>query len=252
MANPHFTVIKMSRRKPSVNNGKTLLLPGLAIGPQPGRIQVSDLGLGDKPKDALNKSPQVLSKNSMQKIKLCPSNKKLKKVAIAAIVFLLLGAWFFYILWASSISARTILMPEIPEWTTYLVIGALVGIIYSGRAIHTGKTTRSSIDSFFGGFCLGFACSLNAYDVSTYLLPGETINYESAYEITFPGPAIGKFSHCEAGIWINDSNTHRRVELCINKSDLYEPRNRDMNAVWVTAHTNKIGSYIMSYTFFHK
>ena len=99
---------------------------------------------------------------------------------------------------------------------------------------------------------IGFACSLNIYDIRVYLLPSETIHYESAYEITFPGPSVGRFSHCEAGIWIKDSNTHRRIELCTNKSDLHEQIKQGMKGVWVTTHKNKAESYISSYTFIFK
>jgi hypothetical protein len=42
-------------------------------------------------------------------------------------------------------------------------------------------------DSFVGGFCLGLGLSLNIYNVCTYLLPGELVHYESAYELNIPG-----------------------------------------------------------------
>ena len=94
--------------------------------------------------------------------------------------------------------------------------------------------------------------SVNIYATAAYLLPGEIISYESAYEITYPGPSIGKFGHCEAGLWIEDTGTHRRIALCTNKTDLEENIKQGMKTVWVNARTNKIGSYIVSYTFIHK
>lgn len=83
-------------------------------------------------------------------------------------------------------------MPAIPEWTTYLVTGAIVGLILAGRKVYShpagkaakrqgGKAARRVVDSFLGGFCLAFVCSLNIYDVSVYVLPSETIYYESEY-----------------------------------------------------------------------
>ncbi|WP_249486439.1 hypothetical protein [Pseudomonas sp. HS6] len=118
-------------------------------------------------------------------------------------------------------------MREIPEWTTYLLCGAVVGVIFAGRTYYsrpTEKLAKRVTNSFLGGFCLSFFFSLHAYDVGTYLLPSEIVNYESTYEITFPGPAIGKYSRCEAGIWIEDPNTHRRIQLCTTKADLYEKK----------------------------
>ena len=184
----------------------------------------------------------------MQETKTCSTKKKLKKRAVAAIVFLLAGAWISYLFWAVGISARTILMPEIPELTTYLLIGTLFGVVFAGLTIRAGKATKSAIESFLGGFCVGLICSINIYDVSVYLLPGEVVSYESEYEVTYRGPS----KYCEAGLWINDPNTHRRIELCTNKKELEERIGRGIYAVWVTAHTNKLGSYIIGYTFFRK
>ncbi|VVN05256.1 hypothetical protein [Pseudomonas fluorescens] len=184
----------------------------------------------------------------MQETKPGSTKEKLKKRIIAAIVLLLAGAWLNYIPWAAGISARTILMPQTPELTTYLLVGALFGIVFSGLAIRAGKTARGAIKSFLGGFCFGLICSLNIYDVSAYLLSGEVVSYESEYEITFPGPS----KRCEAGLWINGPNTQRRIELCTNKKNLNEQIGRGIYAVWVTAHTNKLGSYIIGYTFFRK
>jgi hypothetical protein len=184
----------------------------------------------------------------MQNTKTGSTKRKLKERAIATVVFLLAGAWFSYLFWAVGISARTILMPEIPELTTYLLIGTLFGVVFAGLAIRAGKATKSAIESFLGGFSVGLICSLNIYDVSVYLLPGEVVSYESEYEVTYRGPS----KYCEAGLWINDPNTHRRIKLCTNKKELDERIGRGIYAVWVTAHTNELGSYIIDYTFFRK
>jgi len=188
----------------------------------------------------------------MQETQSVSSMGKLKKAAIAALVLVLVGAWFVYGFWAVGISARTVLMPNIPETTTYLVIGAFFGVISATRALRAGKTAKSAIQAFLGGFCVSLLFALNGYQVITYLLPSEVVNYESAYEVTYPGPSAGKYSRCEAGLWINDPNTHRRFELCTNKTDLDEQIGRGIYAVWVTARTNKLGSYIVGYTFFRK
>jgi len=195
-----------------------------------------------------------ISKNNMQETKTGSPVKTSKKIAIGAIALLLLGLWLFYMTWASRISAHTFLMPEIPELTTYLLFGVLVGTIFAGRTFYSrpaDKIAKHVISSFFTAFCSSFLFSLHAYDVIAYLLPGEIVNYESSYEITFPGPSTGKYSRCEAGIRIEDPNTHRKIQLCTTKSDLYEKNKRHMNAIWVTARTNNLGSYIIGYDFFN-
>ncbi|VVM48096.1 hypothetical protein [Pseudomonas fluorescens] len=184
----------------------------------------------------------------MQEMNTGSPKKKFRKQAIAAIVCLLAGGWIYYFCWAAGISARTILMPELPEFTTCLIFGALVGIVFAGRAIRAGETAKGAIQSFGGGFCISLFFSINFYDVCAYLLPGKVVSYESEYEVTYPGPS----RYCEAGLWINDPNTHRRIELCTNKTELNERIGRGIYAVWVTARTNKLGSYIIGYTFFRK
>lgn len=181
-------------------------------------------------------------------------NKK-KKYTLLAVAFLIMGLWIFYMLWASRIGMRTVLMKSVPEWMTYITTGSILGVVLAGHATYyrpVGKTPKHILESFFGGFCFGFVCSLHIFDVCTYLLPGDIIHYQSEYEVTFPGPAVGRFSHCEVGLWIKDAHTKRWIQLCTNKSALHNQRKQGMNAVWVTAHTNKIGSYIIEYKFTFK
>jgi hypothetical protein len=197
----------------------------------------------------------VRTNRERKKLKNLLQGNKLKKVAFLAIICSLFGAWILYMLWAARIGMQTVLMASIPEWTTYITAGFVVGLIFAAKAIYARpaqRTLTQTIDPFFGGFCLGFACSINIYAVCVYLLPGNVIHYESAYEITYPGPAAGKFSRCEAGLRIKDINTGRWIELCTDKLALDHQKQRGMNAVWVTAQANKVGSYIVDYHFIFK
>lgn len=199
--------------------------------------------------------PHDWNKQSPQKLKDLLQENRLKKAALLATICSLLGAWILYMLWAARIGMRTVLMASIPEWTTYITAGFVIGLIFAAKAFYARPAQRKptqAVDPFFGGFCLGLACSINIYAVCVYLLPGDIIHYESAYEITYPGPSAGKFSRCEAGLRIKDINTGRWIELCTNQSDLDKQRQRGMNAVWVTARANKVGSYIIGYQFIFK
>src|SRR5476651_2000181 len=154
---------------------------------------------------------------------------KSKKRAILVAACLVFGAWLLYMLWAVRIGTRTVLMPSVPEWTTYTVVGCLVGLVFAGRAIYYrpgGRSSKRVAESFFGGFCLGLVLSLHIYDVCTYLLPGEIVHYESAYELNIPGPSFGKSGRCEAGLRIKDLNTDRWIELCTSKSEFYDRKKK--------------------------
>lgn len=191
-----------------------------------------------------------------QELLMEPSSpeSKSKKIILTVVVFLLFGAWLYYVGWASKISARTVLMPEIPEWSTYLLIGSITGVTAAIRTLYKRrerKTATQALNYFTGWFCLGFILSLNGYDTAAYLLPGKIISYKSSYELRYPGPSRGKFGRCEAGLWIEDQSTSRWIELCTNKMDLDKNIQHGMQLVWVSARTNRIGSYIMSYTFIY-
>ena len=65
---------------------------------------------------------------------------------------------------------------------------------------------------------------------------GNVITYEAAYEITYPGPRMGRFGHCEAGLWFKDYNTKRWIQLCTNKKALQAAGEPGADAVRVSAH----------------
>lgn len=191
-----------------------------------------------------------------QELLMEPSSpeSKSKRIVLTVVVFLLFGAWLYYVGWASKISARTVLMPEIPEWSTYLLISSITGLTAAIRTFYQRpgrKTAVQALNSFTGWFCLGFILSLNGYATAAYLLPGEIVSYKSSYELRYPGPPRGKFGRCEAGLWIEDQSTNRWIELCTNKMDLDKNIQQGMQFVWVSACTNKIGSYIMKYNFIY-
>lgn len=178
--------------------------------------------------------------------------RQFKRIAALILVLLVLGAWMFYMGWASRVARQTILMAWIPEWTTYVVFGVVTGLYCAFRPERNrppNSTNMSSTNKFLGGFSLGFVFLLNSYAVCVYLLPGEVIHYKSVYEIRFPGPAYGKYSRCEAGLWIKDLHTERDSELCTTRSELDDQIKRGMTVAWVTARTNTLGTYIINHTF---
>ncbi|BCQ36445.1 hypothetical protein ERHA54_40420 [Erwinia rhapontici] len=167
-------------------------------------------------------------------------------------MFLVMGLWFWYMIWASILSHRTVLMEFVPEWMVYITTGAVIGLFFAGRTVYrrpVNKTPKYVLEMFFGGFCFGFICVLNIFDVYIYCFPDNLIRYESEYEVVFPGPSRGKSGHCEAGLWIKDPHTNRWLQLCTNKKELSYKRRQGMDRVWVTAKVNHIGSYIVEYEF---
>ncbi|ADU72601.1 hypothetical protein [Pantoea sp. At-9b] len=179
---------------------------------------------------------------------------KFRKWLVTAVMYILLGCWFWYMLWASSISKNTILQKSVHEWIVYISFGVFVGcvsLVYAFYQRTFNKTLKYLLNAFLGGLFFGFMLILNCYDVYVYLFPDKIIGYKSEYEVVFPGPSRGKHGHCEAGIWLKDQNTSRWIQLCTNKDYLYSHRKQGMTGVWVTVRVNKIGTYIVKYEFIY-
>jgi len=176
---------------------------------------------------------------------------KLRRWALLAVVLILLGLWLGYITWASSLSHNTVLQESIPELTIYVIVGAVVGMLFAGCVVWKGKKYKEVFQALAGGFSIGFVSVLNCFDVYVYLFPQKLLGYESEYEVVFPGPSRGKYSHCEAGLWIKDQPTGRWIQLCTNRDALHSQRKQGMTGVWVTAQVNPLGSYIVQYEFIY-
>ncbi|MEQ9745790.1 hypothetical protein ABRQ05_15970 [Pectobacterium actinidiae] len=162
---------------------------------------------------------------------------------------------FWYMLWASNLSRRTILIETLPDFTIYLTFGIVLGLIFAVRALYSRsakKKLKHMIEMFLGGFVLGFLSIVNIFDVYVYLFPDDEIRYTSDYKIVFPGPPKGKTSRCEAGLWIRDAHTDQLKQLCTNRETLFKKRRQGMDELWITARINKLGTYIVDYRFTYK
>ena len=76
--------------------------------------------------------------------------------------------------WTTSISNYTILQKSIPELTTYISVGVVIGALLVIRAffVHAfNQTLKYFANTFFCGFCLGFVLNVNGYDIYVYLFP---------------------------------------------------------------------------------
>ncbi|WP_233961350.1 hypothetical protein [Pectobacterium versatile] len=178
-----------------------------------------------------------------------------KDFLVTLFVLSIMLAIFWYMLWASQLSRRTILLETLPELTIYLTFGIVLGLIFAGRALYSRsakKKLKHMLEMFLGGFVLGFLSIVNIFDVYVYLFPDDVINYTSDYEIVFPGPPKGKTSRCEAGLWIRDVHTGQLKQLCTSRETLFKKRRQGMDELWVTARVNKLGTYIVDYRFTYK
>ncbi|WP_279205916.1 hypothetical protein [Obesumbacterium proteus] len=187
------------------------------------------------------------------------NNRHIKKdyKLITFITFFIL--FIFYVSWASRISSNTIIIKSYSEVKLSLIV---IGIMATAAAISAVKLTYAPrirndcifiLCMFIAGGLVGLALSLNALDAYVYLFPDKTIYYTSEYDVSIPGPYRGRY-RCEAGVRLKDIHTSRWIELCTSKEELKigNKRQQGMDAVWVTARVNRVGSYIVNYQFIFK
>ncbi|SCM51478.1 hypothetical protein [Hafnia alvei] len=194
----------------------------------------------------------------MNKIKT-NKNRHIKKDYEIIILITFFILFIFYISWASRISNNTILIKSDSEAKLSLIV---IGIMATAATIGAARLTSAPrtrndcifISSMFiAGGLVGLTLSLNAFDAYVYLFPDKTIYYISEYDVSIPGPYRGRY-RCEAGLRLKDIHTSRWIELCTSKEELKigNKRQQGMDAVWVTARVNHVGSYIVDYQFIFK
>ena len=194
----------------------------------------------------------------MNKIKTNRYIKKDCKLIISIIFFIL---FIFYISWASRVSNNTILIKSGTEVKLSFIV-IVIGIMATAAGISAVRLaavprTRNDcifiLSMFIAGGLIGLTLSLNALDAYVYLFPDKTIYYVSEYDVSIPGPYRGRY-RCEAGVRLKDIHTSRWIELCTSKEELKigNKRQQGMDAVWVTARVNRVGSYIVNYQFIFK
>ncbi|KKI43539.1 hypothetical protein XK97_16130 [Obesumbacterium proteus] len=174
-----------------------------------------------------------------------------------SIIFFIL--FIFYISWASRISNNTILIKSGAEVKLSFIAIGMMATTAGISAVRLAAVPRNRNDCIFilsmfiAGGLIGLTLSLNALDAYVYLFPDKTIYYASEYDVSIPGPYRGRY-RCEAGVRLKDIHTSRWIELCTSKEELEigNKRQQEMDAVWVTARVNRVGSYIVNYQFIFK
>ncbi|NUF27684.1 hypothetical protein [Gilliamella sp. ESL0254] len=177
-----------------------------------------------------------------------PHEDKRKKLILKTIIFILFGFFMLHVLFFIKISQRIIVSLPIPDILISLVFAVFIAFIFSfRRKLLINKPIRKRVtqycNRFYGITCLCFIIILPLFDYYVYFFPKETNTYLTYYEITTPGPRIGRFSNCNKGIKIHDQYTSDIFFLCFN-----DKKHSDYNIqALVTVQSNSIGSYLVNY-----
>ncbi len=120
-----------------------------------------------------------------------------KRYLLLSVFFIIFAAWLWYLMWSTGVASRVVLMKSVPEWTTYITVASIVGLVFSGRVVYfrpVGESAIYVLKAFGCGFSIGLICILNCYSVYVYIAPGNIVQYESEYEVTFPGSSSWEIS----------------------------------------------------------
>lgn len=173
---------------------------------------------------------------------------KRKKAILITLIFILFGLFILYAFFFIKISHRIIVSLPISDFIISLAFSGLVAFIFSFRCKPlVNKSIKKRINQYCHRFltmaCLCFAITAPLFDYYVYLFPKETKTYLTDYEITVPGPHIGRFSRCDKGIKIQDHYTSKSFFLCFD-SKKYAYYNTQ---ALVTVQSNAVGSYLVNY-----
>lgn len=166
------------------------------------------------------------------------------------ILITLLGCFLFYTFFFSmKISQRVIVsLPVSDDLVISLAFSGFLAFIFSFRCKPlVNKSIKKRINQychrFFPMACFCFVTTFPLFSYYVYLFPNETNTYLTHYEIITPGPSIGRFSHCNKGIKIQDHYTSERFFLCFNDKKYSDYNNQAL----VIVQSNMMGSYLVNY-----
>lgn len=143
------------------------------------------------------------------------------QIAIGAPIILCL-LWLFTAMW---ISHRAFIRKDAPDAMIVITIAAFIGLFCAWRYVMRGESALFSGESLFTTFFWVFigATLVLWYtpEAWVHMAAREVITREEPFTVNHPGPRIGRFSSCSAGLHFYDDWLKRSVELCTR--DEYVP-----------------------------
>lgn len=171
-----------------------------------------------------------------------------QKIRLSALCLLVL-LWALW-MWESNKLAVTVFMrDDAPDTPFLLVVALLTGLWCGWRRAVRGEASAFkalapwqlflSVAAFVG------VTLLNVPEGWVRLTAGETVQSDVTFRLTYPGPSLGRKSHCEAGLRIDDAWLGRLVMLCTHTESVP----RDASSVQVEKRLAARGAWFTRYRF---
>ena len=143
-------------------------------------------------------------------------NKTNIKLAIVIGVPFILWCW--WMLESSYLSHRVFIKQDAPDALIVITVASVIGLFFAWRHLLRGQAALFSDTTLFKTFFFTFLFSAFTFwsvpEAWVRWTAKEMITREVKFSIEHPGPAIGRFSHCEAGLRFYDDWLKYYVELC--------------------------------------
>lgn len=172
------------------------------------------------------------------------SNKMM--TVIIGVPFIL---WCWWMLESSYLSHRVFIKEDAPDALIVITVSSVIGLFFAWRHLLRGEAYLFSNETLLKTFIFTFVFSaLTFWSVPEAWIrwtAREVITREVKFRIEHPGPAIGRNSHCEAGLRFYDDWLKYYVELCTKDKYLVS----DARAVEIEKRVTAHGAYFVRYRF---
>ncbi|HKS32571.1 MAG TPA: hypothetical protein VJS14_02485 [Enterobacteriaceae bacterium] len=130
-----------------------------------------------------------------------------------------------------------------------ITVSALIGLFFAWRHMLRGHASAFQEQSLYKTFIFSFLFAAVTFwsvpEAWVRFTAREVITDKVTFRIERPGPAIGRFSHCEAGLRFYDDWLKYYVELCTKDKYLVSDARTVEIEKRVTAH----GAHFVRYRF---
>lgn len=159
--------------------------------------------------------------------------------------------WCWWMLESSYLSHRVFIKKDAPDALIVITVASVIGLFFAWRHLLRGQASLFSdttlFKTFIGTFLLSALTLWAVPEAWVRWTAQEVIAREVEFRIEHPGPSLGRYSHCEAGLRFYDDWLKRSVELCTKDKYILNGFRTVEIEKRVTAH----GAHFVRYRFIY-
>jgi len=171
-----------------------------------------------------------------------------QKIRLCALCLLVL-VWALWMWESTRLGVMVFMRDDAPDTPVLLGVALLTGLWCGRRRAVRGEASAfKALAPWQLSLCVAAFVGVTLLNVPegwVRLTAGETIRSDVTFRLTYPGPSLGRKSHCEAGLRFDDAWLGRLVTLCTHTGSVP----RDASSVQVEKRLAARGAWFTRYRF---